>query len=273
MNHLTNTPPLSAEGIQAILRTKKIGRPTIVYKEVTSTNTLGFEGAVADTSHGTVILAELQTAGKGRLGRTWHSPYGKNLYFSIVLSQIPQTSHVSWVPLITGIALAESLELISGLPISLKWPNDVMINDKKLAGVLCEGRQKFNGSQVIIVGVGININSNKDDFPEELQQTATSLTLESHQHFDRQTLLAMFLSNFESHYEQFFSDICALRSRYISRCTTLQRSIKVQFVKGNLLEGVAVDIGNEGELHVVPSTNDPLQTPIAIRSGDILHIR
>ena len=148
-----------------MLSTKKFGRPTIVYNEVSSTNTLAFEAAKEVSPHGTVILAEQQTVGKGRLGRTWHSPFGKNLYFSIVLAQPPNPLHASWIPLGTGVALAESLELVSGLTISLKWPNDIMSRDRKLAGVLCEGGQKSDEGQFFVVGIGINMNSEKNDFP------------------------------------------------------------------------------------------------------------
>jgi len=276
MNNLseTKTKTLSSKKFQSLLSTKKVGRPTIIYNEVSSTNTLGFELAKRLTPHGTVILADSQAAGKGRQSRHWHSPPGKNLYFSVVLTDHIFQNHASWIPLVTGIALAETLELLSGLSISLKWPNDVMIRNKKLAGILCEGRQNGHGAGAIVVGIGVNMNSDKDDFPRELQGTATSLNLECQSQFDRLSFLAAFLVNVESHYERLHTaNIDAIRSQYIQRCSTLRRSVEVHLHTGNRLEGLAVDIGQDGELHIIPSKKQGHQTIIPIRSGDVIHVR
>jgi len=274
MNNSPEHADLSREVFQSLLSTKEIGRPTIIYNEVSSTNTLGFEEARRQASHGTVVLADCQTAGKGRQGRFWHSPAGKNLYFSIVLTQPAYQAHASWLPLVTGIALAETLELISGLSISLKWPNDIIIRDKKLAGILCEARQNGDGTWAAVVGIGININNNQGDFPEELQGTATSLRLESHRQYDRLPLLAAFLKNVETHYERLSSaNVDAIRAEYMKRCITLRRSIEIQLHSGNRVEGVAVDIGHDGELRIIPSESHGNQTIMAIRSGDVIHVR
>ncbi|WP_447971787.1 biotin--[acetyl-CoA-carboxylase] ligase [Nitrospira sp. M1] len=257
-----------------MLSTKAIGRPTLIYDEVSSTNTLGFEAAQGHTPHGTVILAESQTAGKGRQGRTWHSPSGKNLYFSIVLTHATYKAHASWIPLVTGIALAESLELTAKCSISLKWPNDILIHDRKLAGILCEVRQQGKAGGAIVVGIGINMNSDTNDFPEELRDTATSLKLESQQEFDRLSFLSTFLANVESHYTRLHSEpIEAIRSQYIARCTTLECAIEVHLHSGKRLEGRAVDIGQNGELHLMPSDNQSRHAIIPIRSGDVFHVR
>ena len=251
-----------------------MGRHILYHDTVTSTNTLGFEAVESNTPHGTVILAEHQSEGKGRLGRVWHSPYGKNLYFSVALTRCPHPSLSSWLPLITGVALAESLEEVSGLTISLKWPNDVMIHEKKIAGVLCESRKKRETGMVFVVGIGINVNSEKKDFPEELRDIATSLQQESHRQFDRHALLALFLTIFESHYELLrVSNLQTLKSKYLSRCATLGRQIKAHFSDGTQLEGMAMDIGEEGELQVSPLGEKGTSTMMRIRSGDIFHLR
>ncbi len=267
-------PSLSSEALLKILSTKYFGRPTLVYDRVTSTNALGFEIAQKEDSHGAVILAEQQTAGKGRLGRTWYSPNRKNLYFSIVL--LPQMSLASlcWLPLLTGLALAESLETLTDLPISLKWPNDILIRDKKLAGILCEAKQQEGKGRVVVIGVGINLNSEKKDFPAILQETATSLKIESFQDFDRHTLLASFLESIERRYDELLlAGVDMIRSLYISRCATLQRSIRVSFLSGKEIEGFATDIGSEGELRMIPSNIQGDLSAIEIRSGDVFHVR
>ena len=228
----------------------------------------------SNTPHGTVILAEQQTEGKGRMERAWHSPYGKNLYFSVALTRSLHPSFSTWLPLITGVALAESLEEVSGLTISLKWPNDVMIHERKLAGVLCESRKTGEIGMAFVVGIGINVNSERKDFPEELQEIATSLQQESHRQFDRHVLLSIFLTIFESHYEQLCaSNLQALKKKYLSRCATLGRQIKAHFVDGTQLEGIAMDIGEEGELQVSHVKEKGPGTILRIRSGDIYHLR
>ncbi len=266
--------PLSKNYLQSAISTQYIGRPTLYYKSVTSTNTLGFQAAEIGISHGTVILADHQTAGKGRLGRTWHSPENKNLYFSIVLTKPSSQSVTSWIPLLTGVVLAECLESISALSISLKWPNDVLCHEKKLGGILCEARQKGASNWVCVVGIGININCNKDDFPLELSPTATSLAIESHREYHCHDFLTTFLEKFERKYEHLLNaGIHDLRSQYILRCQTLEQSVLVHDMAGTQLKGQAVSIGDDGALEIVTSENSKSGIITSIRSGDVFHVR
>mgnify|MGYP000607371133 CR=1 FL=1 len=266
--------PLSKNFLQSALSTHYIGRPILYYPSIPSTNTLGFQVADTEMSHGTVILADHQTAGKGRLGRTWHSPKDTNLYFSIILTQLPCQSLISWIPLLTGVVLAECLEAVSTLSISLKWPNDVLCHDKKLGGILCEVRQKGVGKGVCVIGIGININCNKDDFPSELSPTATSLAIESHRTYHCHNLLTLFLENFESQYEHLLtSGTYDLRSQYILRCQTLKQAVLVHSMTGTQVKGQAVNIGEDGALQIVTSENSKSGTMTSIRSGDVFHVR
>ncbi len=265
---------VSADFLQSTLSTKYIGRPTLYYKTTTSTNTLGFQKSESGTPHGTVILADQQTHGKGRLGRTWHSPTKKNLYFSIVLTQLIEQSLISWIPLLSGVVLAECLESASALPIYLKWPNDVLCRDKKLAGILCEGKQKQGNLWTYVVGIGVNMNSDEGDFPQELRLKATSLAAESRHQYNIQAFLSTFLEKFETRYEHLLnSGIHDIRSQYILRCQTLHQSVLVYDLTGTQLKGYAVNIDTDGALQIIPSEPKQSDTPISIRSGDVYHVR
>ena len=184
----------------------------------------------------------------------------------------------TWVPLVSGIAIAETVESLSNLEVSLKWPNDVMIKGKKLGGILCESSLKGPQGGGIVVGIGVNINIRKEALPEPLIETATSLAIESGGQFDRHCVLATLLGTLESSYDLLLAGgLQSLRASYLSRCSTLGRQIQVRFVNGNCLKGFAVDIGKDGSLQMIPSTNtSPPCTPrpsvIEIRAGDVLHL-
>ena len=267
---------LSFETLQPLVTTKWLGQSLLVFDQLESTNTYALQLAEKGTAHGTVILADCQTSGKGRLGKEWHSPPRMNMYSSVILTVKPMQPFIAWIPLATGIALAETIEKVAQLKVSLKWPNDILFNGKKLAGILCESSTKGPKGWVVIVGVGLNINSGKDHFPKDLKKTASSLAIQTGQRFDRHSMLATFFSRLESYYERVLaSDLPSLHSSYVSRCSTLGRQIQVRLLNGEVIEGFASDIGNEGELRMVPSSQSLHKTPtsISIRAGDIIHVR
>ena len=279
MNNLTEFPPLSLESLQPLISTKWLGRHVLVFDQLESTNTYALQLAEKGTSHGTVVLADCQTAGKGRFGREWHSPANMNIYFSVILTQQPPQPFISWIPLATGIALAETIEEIAKLNVSLKWPNDLLFKSKKLGGILCESTKKGPKGRVVIVGVGLNINCREIHFPPDLKQIATSLAMQVGHPIDRHMLLTTFFSKLESYYERVLdSDLPTLHSSYVSRCSTLGRHIQVRLPGDKLIEGIASDIGDEGELHMIPSNPsvdsiNKKPSTISLRAGDIIHLR
>ena len=269
----------ASESLQRHLRTRWVGKTIYPFEQIDSTNSQALHITEEGTSHGTVVIANQQTAGKGRLGRGWHSPAHTNLYCSIILTQKPVQSFISWIPLASGVAVAEALEELSGLPMSVKWPNDILAGTKKLGGILCEMTTKGPSGWGTIVGIGINVNCAKPQFPPDLTETATSLAIEATRQFDRGIVLTTLLDKLESYFDYVFSsDLHALKSSYHSRSSTLGRHIRANLVNGEQIEGIALDIGSEGELHVAPS-NKPGQSPtrerspIEIRAGDIVHLR
>ena len=279
MDNSPDFSPLSLESLQPFISTKWLGHSIFVFDQLESTNSYALELLKKDTSHGTVVIADCQTAGKGRLGRNWHSPANMNLYFSVILTQQPALSFLSWIPLATGIAMAETIEETANLNVSLKWPNDLLLDTKKFGGILCESSTKGPNGRAVIIGVGININCLDIHFPQELKEIATSLALHTGHTFNRHALFGTIFTKLESCYERICeSDLPTLHSTYISRCTTLGRHVQIRLADDRLLEGIASNIGHEGELQVIPSnpsmtSMNHKSSPISIRAGDVIHLR
>lgn len=153
--------------------------PVEVWDEADSTNRVAAAWLLADCTHGRALRARRQTAGRGRLGRTWIAPPDKGLALSIVLAGPAWLALAPRIPLAAGIACAESLQQRYGLRVSLKWPNDLMVGERKLGGILCEGVTRGTQFAGVVVGIGININESPDNFPDELRGHATSVALET----------------------------------------------------------------------------------------------
>lgn len=279
MNDSVEFPPLSLNTLEALISTKWLGRSLFLFDQLESTNTHALALAEKGTPHGTVVIADCQTAGKGRLGREWHSPPHMNLYFSVILTQHLPQSLICWIPLVTGVAMAETIEEITNLRVSLKWPNDLVVGTKKLGGILCESATKGPESRATIVGVGININCREPSFPQELKEIATSLVLQTGYPIDRQMFIGRLFSKLEFFYDRVWeADLSTLHSTYTSRCSTLGRHIQIQLPDKTPIEGIASNIGEEGELNIIPSDSSPasemkIPSTISIRAGDVIHLR
>ncbi len=165
---------------EARLRTRTLGRSLIARSEVPSTNDLAWEGLASGVPEGTVVIADAQTRGRGRGGRTWLSPPGLGLALSVAVVPGCDPGSAGTLPLIAGLALARGLDTL-GARADLKWPNDLMLSGRKLAGILCEGRRGAGASafgDATVIGVGVNVLQGREDFPPELREHATSLALE-----------------------------------------------------------------------------------------------
>ena len=164
--------PLNVHAIQSYLGTRSLGRRIELYERLESTNREAVALGQAGVEHGTLVLADAQTAGRGRMARSWFSPPGVNLYGSLVIRTTIEAPHLaawlSWLPLMAALAAAEGIEIVSGLPIAVKWPNDLLINERKLGGILCESGAPAGAGPFQVIGIGINVNGVPEDFPEEL---------------------------------------------------------------------------------------------------------
>jgi len=165
--------------------------------QVESTQTEAKHFAEKGLEQGTLIIAEQQHHGKGRLGRIWHSPYGKGLWMSFILRPNVSIQFAPQLTLLVAVALCETLRQYLELPATIKWPNDVLINGKKCSGILLESVAEEQRLKYVIAGIGINVNLSQDDFPEELKELATSLRIEADKIIDRTQFLIEFYQRFD----------------------------------------------------------------------------
>lgn len=259
--------------IQTGLETQTLGQSIHIVTETPSTNTLAMTLAESGEPHGTVILAEHQTAGKGRLGRIWASPPNKNIYCSIILREPRLQKHLTWIPLATGLALSEAIQKTQTIIPSLKWPNDILVRNKKLGGILCESTSRGQSSSVLIVGFGVNVNAEPEDFPVDIQAASTSILQESGQLCHRNTLIASMFNHLGKWYDQLASDnIEVVKATYSAACSTLGMDVRCTLNESREIHGHATAIGNDGSLQVIPFEQRAKQT-IEIHSADVTHVR
>ncbi|MEK7823568.1 MAG: biotin--[acetyl-CoA-carboxylase] ligase [Candidatus Eisenbacteria bacterium] len=170
-------PTFDRRAFERRLATRRFGRTLIVRSETPSTNDLGWDALAAGTPDGTLVVTDAQPHGRGREGRAWHLAPGKGLALSLVLYQGCDRRQADTLPLLAGLALAHALEAL-GVDATLKWPNDLLAEGRKLSGILCESRRSPSGTDAAVIGVGVNVTQQRDDFPAELRGSATSLALE-----------------------------------------------------------------------------------------------
>lgn len=193
------TVPLQRDNIQSHLTTDFIGHNIILKDSLASTNDYAKE---QDNPDGTVILAEEQTGGKGRMGRHWVAPKRSSVLMSIDLQPKKEIDSLRIITLAAGLAVAETIRDLYLLPARLKWPNDVIIYERKVCGILTESQLRGSSIAKIIVGIGINVNQHPTDFPDDLRLPATSLKIDASRELDRNELIGNLLNKFEERYRQ-----------------------------------------------------------------------
>lgn len=259
---------LSYDEIRRLITAQTIGAHLVLREEVDSTNALAATLAKQGAPHGTVVIAETQTHGRGRLGRTWISPSGTNLYVSILLQRPSVAALVTWLPLLTALAVRRSVLEVTGLVTTLKWPNDVVIHRngslRKLAGVLAESTD-----QMVVIGMGLNVNMRAEDFPEDLRLTATSLLLEIGQPVDRARLLSEMLGAAEQAYNDLLHRPEKVMAEYRDVCHTLGKRVQIDLIGQDPLEGLAETIAPDGALCLRRADGRLIE----IRAGDVVHLR
>ncbi len=241
---------LTPEGIQARLRSRVIARPLEVVGEVGSTNDRVMAAGRDGAPEGLAIIADRQTAGRGRLGRPWASPPGVGLYTSILLRPNLPANQVSLLSLVAGLAVAEGIESVVGLAPLLKWPNDLLVDGKKLAGILIETAGMESRVGYVGVGIGINVSHTVQDLPEELRASATSLHLATGWEISRGELAAEIYNRLDWWYREFSdgrSQIILARGR--ERSAILGSSVDV-LIGDERWRGLAVDLDADGALLV-----------------------
>lgn len=261
--------PLDAAALaRAVVRPGGLWRTVTVTEATGSTNADLLARAAGGEPEGAVLAAETQTAGRGRMGRAWLSPPGAALMFSVLLrpTAVPPPRR-GWLPLLAGVAVASALRGLTGLDVGLKWPNDVLTGDGKLAGILAE---QTGGA--VVVGAGINVSTQRSELPVA---TATSLLLAGAPDLRRDRLLCAVLAEFERLYLAWAGppspgdpDAAGLRARYRDCSVTLGRQVRAELPGGGAVTGTALDVDEAGALRL--STPDG---PAAISAADIVHLR
>jgi BirA family biotin operon repressor/biotin-[acetyl-CoA-carboxylase] ligase len=228
-----------------------------------STNALVAERGRTGAGEGLVVVAEHQTAGRGRLDRTWETPARSALTVSVLLRPRVAAMEWPWFPLLTGRAAAVALRNL-GAPVALKWPNDVLLDGRKVGGILTE-RVDTPGGAALVVGVGINVGMTPEQLPVE---TATSLAVAGLD-VDRTDLLSALLRSLRSEYDAFQrGGAAALRSSYAASCETLGRQVEVSLPSGETLSGEATGIDEGGRLLVRTA-----EGVVPVSAGDVVHLR
>ncbi|UFU01284.1 biotin--[acetyl-CoA-carboxylase] ligase [Radiobacillus kanasensis] len=196
---------LSVNTIQWGLHTDWLGKQ-VIHKPVTpSTQTLAQKLAIDGAEHGTVVIADEQTAGKGRLNRAWHSP-NQGIWMSLLLRPVVLPYQASQLTLLTATVLVKVIEEITSVRPAIKWPNDIFIGDRKVAGILTEMQSEHDQIQYLIIGIGINVNQKGTDFPEELREKATSIRTETDKEWDMRVIIQHILQDFEKKYEHYIKE-------------------------------------------------------------------
>lgn len=247
---------LDIDKIHEMLKTKVIGQRIEYVNSTDSTNNECKR--LEDKTDGTLVIADAQTAGKGRLGRVWESPHGSGIWMSILLKPDVSLESVSQITLVTGMAVCRAV----GIDAMIKWPNDVVIDGKKICGILTEMSAEIERINYVICGIGINVNT--PSFPEELQDKATSLFVETAKKHEREKIAADVLNEFEKLYNVFTEKgFLFLADEYRKMCVTLNKDVRVIY-RNNELTGKAVDIDDSGNL-IVETENGQ----ITVHSGEV----
>ncbi|HOJ78715.1 MAG TPA: biotin--[acetyl-CoA-carboxylase] ligase [Bacillota bacterium] len=251
------------------LGTARFGQTVYYQAEVDSTNNWGKILAAEGAPEGTVVIAERQTKGRGRMGRNWASEAGLGLWFSIIIRPQISAAALPVITILTAVSMAKAIMAATGIQVEVKWPNDLTYQSKKLAGILAELNGEMDRVNYLIIGIGLNINHLSANFPDELRERATSLRMVGNREFDRKQILQHFLRIFEADYQTLLAGEALPIIEYAKQhSATIGREITVNQGFGKTLTGTAVDLDRDGSLLLKPS-NDGMELT-KVFSGEII---
>ena len=239
-------PKMNKEDILKQLKTERFGKTMHVFESLESTNVFAKGIAAEGTPEGSLVLAEFQTQGKGRLGRAWYSSPGENLTFSLILRPRLSGKFIGIVSLYASLCVANAVKKQSQLELQCKWPNDILFNKNKICGILSESIFAQGALSSVIIGVGLNVN--EKNFPADLRQPATSLAIACKKDLDRVALLCEILQEFEASYA-LLTDAHSphLIERWSKLCPMFGKEATIT-QDGKIITGIARAIGEDGQL-------------------------
>ena len=262
---LMEVPDVLGESeIKSRMETQWVGQRVYFYEKIDSTNTQAKRLAEEDAPSGTLVVSDCQVKGKGRRGRVWTSPKGEAIYMTILLRPQIRPDRASMVTLVMGLSVVQAIRNVLGLETSIKWPNDVVLNRKKLVGILTEMSAQMDYIEYLVIGTGINANMTA--FSEELKDKATSLRMEMGRPVNRAALIAESMKCFEKNYEIFekTQDLSGLMEDYQAVLANLNQPVRV-LEPGHEYSGIARGINEKGELLVEREDG----TVTAVYSGEV----
>lgn len=239
---------ITADELRLGLKTTFIGKNVHYEESVESTQKIAHRLDYEDAPEGTVIIAEEQLSGRGRMDRKWHSPKYTGIWMSIILRPIIPLPKAPQLTLLAAVAIAQAIEDLTGLVPEIKWPNDILINGKKVTGILTELEAEADRINSIIIGIGMNVNQTKEDFPSELQEIATSLLLEKGEKVSRADLIKGIFINMEKLYLLYLEEgFLPIKLLWESYAISIGRRITARTLK-NIIIGKAKGITDDGVL-------------------------
>ncbi len=250
-----------------LLTTKSFGKPLHFFPSIDSTNTYAARLAREGAAEGCAVIADEQTGGKGRLGRSWVSPPGVNLYMSLILRPAVSTATVPQVGLLAAVAVADAIEDVCPLIPAIKWPNDILIDGKKVCGILAEMQTEAGSLKAVVLGIGVNVNASLSAFPEELRDKASSLFLLGGRAIDRSAFTAAVLTHLEKLYILWLEEgFPALRPLWERRATGLLGKVITVAAAEGTITGTVQGLDSDGALLLGDEGSETLRRVLA---GDV----
>ena len=262
---LMAAPDLMTEAeIKSLMHTEWVAKEVLYFDTIDSTNTKAQELAEKGYPSGTLVVADKQESGKGRRGRSWVSPSGTGIFMTLMIKPDINPNNASMLTLVAALAVAKGITSVTGEEALIKWPNDIVVNSKKVCGILTEMNAQFDYINHIVVGIGINVHN--ESFPEEISQMASSLMIEAGgKRFHRAQIIAETMSYFEQYYDTFLKtqDLSALVREYDELLVNRNKSVRVLDPK-EPFDGKAMGITPKGELIV-----DTWESRKLVSSGEV----
>ncbi len=262
---LMAAPDLMTEAeIKSLMHTEWVAKEVLYFDTIDSTNTKAQELAEKGYPSGTLVVADKQESGKGRRGRSWVSPSGTGIFMTLMIKPDINPNNASMLTLVAALAVAKAITSVTGEEALIKWPNDIVINGKKVCGILTEMNAQFDYINHIVVGIGINVHN--ESFPEEISQMASSLMIEAGgKRFHRAQIIAETMSYFEQYYDTFLKtqDLSALVREYDELLVNMNKAVRVLDPK-EPFDGKAMGITPKGELIV-----DTWESRKLVSSGEV----